>query len=438
MAAASDLRDWILTLIENGMSPGEKLPGARRIAARFGCSLPVVQGVLDSLEQSGVVGSRARSGTFVREGFRDRLLPRNAVCGPFFRVLSDGQKKQFRRAFPDMHLSDVFRTGGAEILSTFTILSRQRNYQDLAPVFDACFPDCEKRFYMDSLKPFRIEGRLCAVPILFSPQILWYNPAVFREKGVPEPRADWGGKEFFSALRALHRELSGRRIINYSPAFRHWIGFILAAGGALFDPGCADPVRVDSPETEAACSKYLALLRELDLAADFNTEPEKAFAEGKMAMFAGFRQSGFFFRACGMDFTPGAVCMPDLGGGVNHQGAALLAFRKGIFSDEEIGRMLKFWLSPSLQETFGKSGYGVPFLRRAAEKTLDGTSEPDRTLLAHMPPLSSNYHICSEELGSIVSRSSALINTSPPGELPRLLGELGTVMRYIIKLKRRN
>ena len=45
MAVLSELHDYILTLIEKELSPGEKLPGARTVAERFSCSLPRVQTV---------------------------------------------------------------------------------------------------------------------------------------------------------------------------------------------------------------------------------------------------------------------------------------------------------------------------------------------------------------------------------------------------------
>ena len=70
MAVLTELHDYILNLIEKELRPGEKLPGARSIAERFSCSLPRVQTVLDSLEQSGVVESRPRSGTYVSSDYK--------------------------------------------------------------------------------------------------------------------------------------------------------------------------------------------------------------------------------------------------------------------------------------------------------------------------------------------------------------------------------
>ena len=69
MAVYSKIYNYTLDLIENQFNEGDKLPGARRIAGLFSCSLPKVQAVLDSLEQSGVVEGRERSGTYVSKGY---------------------------------------------------------------------------------------------------------------------------------------------------------------------------------------------------------------------------------------------------------------------------------------------------------------------------------------------------------------------------------
>ena len=436
MAILSELHDYLLTLIESEFSPGEKLPGARSIAERFSCSLPRVQTVLDSLEQSGVVESRPRSGTYVSCDFKERILPGNVSCSSFIKALSEEQKQNFRKAFPDLHLTNVFHGGGAEILSSFTILSRQNKYLDLTHIFEECFPDCHDRFFMESLAPFCSKGRFRAVPVMFSPQILWYNPAIFRETGTPLPTNQWGEKEFFSAIRQLHKTLSGRRIINFTPTFQQWSNFVHASGGVFFDDSLADPVQVDSEVTVKACFKYASLLHELDLAVDYDHDPLRSFAQGKLAMFSGFRQSAWYFKEAGISFTPGAVFMPSFGSDEKQLGAGLIAFRKSFHDREKIKALLKFWLSDSIQETLGKNGYGIPFLRSAAVKTLDTQKAPDCFLREKIPALNTNCHIHSEELSSILARSSVPVNTTPPEKLIKVLEELATTMRFITKIQR--
>ncbi len=438
MAVFSELYDYILTMIEKDLKPGDKLPGARQIADLFSCSLPRVQAVLDSLEQSGVIRSRARSGTFVCDGYKEQLLPQNVVCSKFLRALPMEQKAKFRQEFPDLHLTDTFQSGGVEILSTFSILSRQQHYEDLSALVSECFPDCNERFYMDVIKPFIINGKLCALPVMFSPQLLWYNPEIFRKTGTSIPTDSWEEKEFLDAIRNLHRSMSGRRIINFSPEFQHWIRFVLAAGGELFDENLTDPVLADSPQTIEACIKYSRLLHELDLVEDYQENPIEAFAQGKLAMFSGFRQSSYFFWEYSMDFVPQAICMPNLGVDAKQLGAGLIAFRKGYYDPDQIKQLLRFWLSEPIQETFGKIGYGIPFLRSAAQNTLDPNSMPDRQLLDAMPSLASNYHIYSEELGKIISRSGTLISSREPEDISKILKALATTMRYIYQLERRH
>ena len=435
MAVLSEIHEYILDLIENKLSPGAKLPGARSIAEHFSCSLPRVQTVLDLLEQSGVVESRPRSGTYVSADYKERLLLRNVVCSKFSNALTGEQRRWFRKSFPELHLTGAFHGGGVEILSSFTALTRRQHYQDLSEIFQECFPDGKKRFFTESLSPFYIEGKLFAIPVMFSPQILWYNPDLFRQAGVSMPENDWGKDDFLSALRQLHKRFSGRRVINFSPHFQQWSRFVHGSGALFFDPALPEPVQADSPKTLEVCLKYLELLRELDLAVDYDPDPIKSFAEGKLALFSGFRQSAYYFREHGINFTPGAVLMPDLGSGEKQLGAALIGFRNNFYDREKIKELLQFWLSDSIQETLGISNYGVPFLRSAAGKTLDPAKAPDCFLLDRIPALNAHCQIPSEELGEILMRSSFLINSSTPEQLPQILKELATTMRFIFKLR---
>ena len=235
-------------------------------------------------------------------------------------------------------------------------------------------------------------------------------------------------------MRTLHRTIAGRRIINYSPQFNHWIGFILASGGILFDKKMPDPVLADSLQTLGASLKYVNLLRELDLVEDFDDNPTRSFAQGKLAMFVGFRQSSYQFREYGINFEPQAVYMPNLGGRENHQGAALIAFRKEFRNKEKIKKLLNFWLSPEIQENLGLEGYGIPFRKESAEKTLDPMKSPDKYLLEKMPLLSSNYHIHSEEMGAVIQLASNLLNAQRPENLPHFLHDLATTMRFLHKI----
>ena len=234
MAVYSKIYNHILTLIEEKFDEGQKLPGARRIAEEFSCSLPKVQAVLDSLEQAGVVEGRERSGTYVSKGFGSKLLPCNISSSYLSESLTEKQRKKLSTEFPHLHLASRFNIGGIEIAPSLDIQIRQQNFQNLNSVFEECFPDYREKFYMQALEPFKKDGRLYAIPLIFSPHLLWYNPEFFKKYGVPLPRMDWQKEEFFAAMRSFKPHIPSKNIINYSPSFHQWMGFLHSSGGRIF------------------------------------------------------------------------------------------------------------------------------------------------------------------------------------------------------------
>ena len=435
MAVIPELYDYILTMIEQELAPGRKLPGARRIADKFSCSLPKVQAVLDLLEQSGVVESRERSGTYVRNGYKENILPKNiAVDGCVFEALS-GSLPEFHNIFSGFHLSDVFTCGAVEILPALKVVRRRECYQDITGVFKFALAEKTESFFMESAQPFIFDGRVFAVPLLFSPQLLWFNPEIFDAASVPHPESGWGESDFFAAMRSLNRSMDGRNIINYSPAFENWIGFILSAGAMLYDLRRRDPSAADSLPTIGACLRYVNLLRELDLVENFSEKPEEQFADGKLAMYVGSLHSKKLFEKYGMKFVPGMVGMPDLGGRERFFDAFVIAFRKDFPDQKMILRLLDFFFSEDVQLAMGKAGCGVPFLRSAADKIFDFSGNRNKSLIDKLPQFCSGYQIPSDVAGEMIIRSSYLINTGRPEELRQKLYELATVMRYMKSIR---
>ena len=127
--------------------------------------------------------------------------------------------------------------------------------------------------------------------------------------------------------------------------------------------------------------------------------------------------------------------MPRLGGSVNYQGVMLIAFRKSCVSKDVIKKMLKFWLSEDVQATLGKAECGIPFLRSAAEKSLDPQKTPDSLFLKELPRLCSDYNLDSEDTGAVIVRASQLLNTGEPEDVEGFLKELATTLRFLIKLR---
>jgi GntR family transcriptional regulator len=74
VSLATQAQQYLLGLIEGGTyQPGEQLPSETDLAGQLGISRPTLREALQNLEQEGVLVRRHGVGTFVANGFRDRL-----------------------------------------------------------------------------------------------------------------------------------------------------------------------------------------------------------------------------------------------------------------------------------------------------------------------------------------------------------------------------
>lgn len=110
---------------------------------------------------------------------------------------------------------------------------------------------------------FTVKGKLLAIPKGFTPMVLVYNKRLFRQAGIPEPRADWTWDDFTRAAKALTRDLDGDGVVDQYGAFFDrrvflWISWIWSGGGDVLCPdgkhatGC-----LNSSETSRALRWYL-------------------------------------------------------------------------------------------------------------------------------------------------------------------------------------
>lgn len=110
---------------------------------------------------------------------------------------------------------------------------------------------------------FTVDGKLLALPKGFTPMVLVYNRRLFREAGIPEPRAGWTWEDFTRAAKALTRDLDGDGEADQFGAFFDrrvflWISWIWSGGGDVLCPdGRSASGCLDSPATSRALRWYL-------------------------------------------------------------------------------------------------------------------------------------------------------------------------------------
>jgi len=55
--------------------------------------------------------------------------------------------------------------------------------------------------------------------------------------------------------------------------------------------------------------------------------------------------------------------------------------------------------------------------------------------LKQLPNLCSDYNIDSEETGSVVMRASKLLNTGKPEDVEKVLRDMATTLRFLMRLR---
>lgn len=80
----------------------------------------------------------------------------------------------------------------------------------------------------------RMGGKLYALPYTVSPQILVYNPAQFKEAGVPAPRAGWTWDQFRETAKRLTYGTGSGKVWGFSPWMPHDLvpSYMLQATGS--------------------------------------------------------------------------------------------------------------------------------------------------------------------------------------------------------------
>lgn len=432
------IRNYILDLIESGqVQDGGRLPGARKIARELNSSFTHVQAVMESLVQCGVLKAVSRSGTYVAEDWQERLLPYNFFSYAANRIepLSDLVNAVCKSYGIRPCLQ--FEQGFAEIRVSHYLLSHHNEYQDLSDIFRECFGDGED-FYMHVLKDFYINGRLCGLPIVFSPRVILYNVAVFKRFNCPAPRKDWTWDEFLDTIRYLKQHLPADCIYNWESQIQSFNTFFVRAGGNLFDS--RDGYRPQfGNEAGMKAFEYYIELRDL-IGTDMKAPDRffEKFTRNEAAMVFGARQIMHRLNKFNPGYNACAVKLPSFPGGrdINIQGSDLLCIRKSCTDVDLIRKLVKSIFSKELQDMMAASHYGIPFRKSSAAKALDPKSCYDSVFIEEIPKISTTYNIFTPEIYRMIRIGCARICSMPKEKITEEIKDLAKAVDVMMKLER--
>lgn len=424
-------RESILRRIESGEFPaGGKLPAAAKYCETIGVSFVVVQLAYNSLIRDGVLYSIPRQGTFVREDWRERILP---GCFQTYRPVWLDLLEPLKAEAPELFLSNSFREGAFEIRFTNDTQLHASEYLDLTEFFEAEFPD-KSDFFLEKIEQFRSRhGKLFGIPLIFSPWVICYHPDLIAEAGAPEPHSGWSWEEFLELIRILRRNLPPARAFRLVPSSSIWMNFFLRAGGEIM--GSREegyPILLDGEASIAA----LYRLRELwDVAGGVETSSfnyREAFLKKETAMIIGTREDAAFHNPYPWKCVP----LPLIPGGREcvRIGGDLFCVRRIVNDFHLVRKLLDYLFSPQLQDRLGALGYGIPIRRSSAIRSFDEHDPRDMVFLAEMAKIRPLNHFAWPELQTLINHALPHIWLSR--ESPEATaGELAAVLRAVIRFE---
>ncbi len=426
-------REYILRKIEDGTLPGgAKLPAAREYAGECGVSLAIMQMAFTSLTGDGILHSVPRQGTYVREDWRDRILPGSfqTFRSAWKEVLGD----LLARDLPEVRVCDRFKNGMYEIVNTWTAQFRQEEYLDLADFLEEVYPDRGDFFLSQFHSACSRGGRLYGIPLIFSPWVIACNVDMIRAAGAKVPQPGWLWEDLLSLVRQLRKVYSADQTLSLWPLSSLWVNFLFRSGGAIIVRENGEyEVRLDDPRTLNGFRRIFELQRLLGREKDVLTynQAKQRFLEGASALFGATREDMNFQSP--MNWT--CVPLPIVPGGSDRQrqAADLFCVRRQVNNFDEVKAMIRLLLSSEVQERLGRIRYGIPIRRSAAIRSIDEEDPRDSVFFSEMARIAPDCTLAWPELYRMVFRCADRMweeQLDPAEVLPELAAAMRVFIRY--------
>ncbi|MCH7700440.1 MAG: sugar ABC transporter substrate-binding protein [Planctomycetes bacterium] len=246
--------------------------------------------------------------------------------------------------------------------------------RDLTPMIagDATF---ELAAYFDNVTDIARRGdALYAIPLDFTPMVIYYNKTLFDRAGVPYPHDGWTWAEFLEtslALTVISEKAArprqyGFNFINWMPG---WLPWLWANGGDVLDEtGSRATGYLDGPETVEAVQFLVDLIRKHHAApgpAETAALGIDLFRAGRAAMDLKGHWMMLDYRADGIDF--GVVSLPtNTGRPVTVIYESGLAITENTRHPELAWQYIKFMTGADVQRRRVASGLAISAHRQVA------------------------------------------------------------------------
>lgn len=414
-------REYILRKIELAeFKGGQKLPSARDLARHTGISFTIMQMAFNTLIADGILTSGvSRQGTRVREDWAERILPNSfltfrSIWGELFRA-------KIHPHVPELFDIKEFHFGACEIRVSSDAVANQQEYLDLSEFFDAEFPDRDD-FFDAQIEQFRShDGKLYALPLMFSPWAFCCDEELIKECGCSLPKYDWTWDDFLTLLCALHSKLPSQQVLASSKDPTRWLIYLTHLGGKIFE--CHNgkyKAVLDTPETLAALQKLQDM---------YNILPRPKQCAERCALQLCTRQDILSYSLQGK-FLP----LPHVPGGqdLSLMAGDLLCIRKTVNNFDTVRKLIRTVLSSELQQEIGKCRYGIPIRKSAAIQSFIENDAQDRIFFPQMFRIANMPHYAWGTVNGLIQEamSGFLYSNRTPQDF---VAEMNPVLQAIIK-----
>ncbi len=371
--------------------------------------------IADGILTSGV----SRQGTRVRKDWAERILPNSFLT--FRPIWENLFRDKIHPQVPELFDIKAFHFGSCEVRVSSEAVAKQQEYLDLSEFFESEFPD-RSDFFNAQIEQFRShDGRLYALPLMFSPWAFCCDEELFRKSGCPLPEPDWTWDDFLALLRSLHGKLPPQQVLASSKDPTRWLIYLTHLGGRIFERhegGCK--AVLNTPETLTALRK----LQEL-----YHILPRPEQCAERCALQLCTRQDILSYSLKGK-FLP----LPHVSGGENFSLMAgdLLCIRRTVNNFDTVRKIIRSVYSPELQQEIGRRRYGIPIRKSAAIQSFAENDPQDQIFFPQMFRIAATPHYAWGMVNGLIQEamSGFLYSARTPRDF---VDELNPVLQAIIK-----
>ncbi|MEF3304765.1 extracellular solute-binding protein [Paenibacillus sp. GYB003] len=283
-------------IMDGRLAPGDNLPPEKALAARFGMSNNSVRAGLEQLVREGWIEKIARVGNRVAAARPPVKL--KLVCNwmPFRNLQLSRLLDDFRRQYPWI-LVEAVATGGNPgyeandgTLSGDVVMLENFQFQYVAETGGHELLEAlpvKPELYPQATDTFTVEGRLYMQPLIFSPIVLCYNKAHFRENGMLEPDGSWTWDDLMRAAEKLSDGKGRYGFCFHVPSKNRWPVFLLQSGERFeWDGGRLRSLRgTKLLEGMKVCKRIIRNRKAFPMYLSENHDDiDRMFLEGKVSM----------------------------------------------------------------------------------------------------------------------------------------------------------